>query len=184
MTVTPHIKGTTLILGGARSGKSAYAEKLALSTKLDALYIATAQPHDDEMRDRITIHQDRRGPNWTTIEQPLALCEILDAHAKADTIILVDCLTLWLSNLVMADRNIDKETTTLTALLPTLSGPVIFVSSEVGLGLVPETPLGREFRDHQGRLNQEVAKVADTVSFIAAGYPLTLKAPSTNEIIS
>lgn len=179
--ITQKIIGTTLILGGARSGKSAYAEQLALSANLHPVYIATAQPHDDEMANRITIHQNRRGSEWTTIEQPLELCDALKDAAKASNIILVDCLTLWLSNLMMAKRNIEEETANLTALMPTLGAPVIFVSNEVGMGLVPETAIGREFRDHQGKLNQAVAKAADTVSFIAAGYPITLKAPSTTE---
>lgn len=181
MTATHKISGTTLILGGARSGKSTYAENLALSANLSPVYIATAQAHDDEMRDRIDIHKTRRGQNWTTVEQPIALCEALQAHANATNVILVDCLTLWLSNLMMADKNIEDETIKLTTLLPQLAGPIILVSNEVGMGLVPETPLGREFRDHQGRLNQAVAQVADTLSFIAAGYPLHLKAPSTKE---
>ena len=181
MTVTQKTIGTTLILGGARSGKSAYAEQLALASGLHRVYIATAQPHDDEMTKRIAIHQHRRGEQWTTIEQPLALCDALKDAAKTTNIILVDCLTLWLSNLMMADRDIEEETMNLTTLMPTLTAPVIFVSNEVGMGLVPETALGREFRDHQGRLNQAVAKAADTVSFIAAGYPIVLKAPTPTE---
>jgi len=167
---------TTLILGGARSGKSAYAERLVLATQLRPIYIATGQAHDDEMHQRIAHHQSRRGISWVTIEEPLKLCEILTANAAPANAILVDCLTLWLSNLMMANKNIEEETDALTTLIPALAGPVVFVSNEVGMGLVPETALGRTFRDHQGRLNQRIADVADTVSFIAAGYPITLKA--------
>ena len=181
MTEETQLAGTTLILGGARSGKSAYAEKLILATSLSPIYIATAQAHDEEMRLRIAGHQDRRGTGWTTIEEPLALCEILINRSDQTHIILVDCLTLWLSNLMMADKNIEEESGRLAGLIPNLAGPVVFVSNEVGMGLVPETTLGRTFRDHQGRLNQSIAQVADTVSFIAAGYPLHLKTPQMTE---
>ncbi len=177
MTKAIQLSGTTLILGGARSGKSAYAEKLVLRAQLQPIYIATAQAHDEEMRVRIADHQNRRGPDWTTVEEPLALCEVLTNHAASENVILVDCLTLWLSNLMMAGRDIEKETSRLGYLLPELTGPVVFVTNEVGMGLVPETAMGREFRDHQGRLNQRIAQVADTVNFIAAGYPLHLKTP-------
>lgn len=175
MTIATQLSGTTLILGGARSGKSAYGERLVLNTKLQPVYIATAQAHDDEMHARIVDHKNRRGTGWTTIEEPVALCEVLARHATPTNAILVDCLTLWLSNLMMAGKDIEEETVRLTNLLPNLAGPVVLVSNELGMGLVPETSVGREFRDHQGRLNQCVARVADSVQFIAAGYPLILK---------
>ena len=175
MNKATNLIGTTLILGGARSGKSIYAENLVLSAKLQPVYIATGEARDDEMQDRITHHKERRGTNWLTIEEPLDLCEVLENNAAATNAILIDCLTLWLSNLMMAGKNIDTEISALTALIPDLAGPVVFVSNEVGMGLVPETTLGRDFRDHQGRLNQRIAQVVDTVSFIAAGYPLSLK---------
>jgi len=175
MTKATQLAGTTLILGGARSGKSAYSERLVLSARLRPVYIATAQAHDEEMRTRIADHQTRRGAGWTTIEEPLALCETLTNHAAPTNAILVDCLTLWLSNLMMAGRDIEQETEKLASLISNLAGPVVFVSNELGMGLVPETAIGREFRDHQGRLNQRVARAADSVSFIAAGYPLHLK---------
>jgi len=178
MTKARQLNRTTLILGGARSGKSAYAEKLVLNARLCPVYIATAQAHDDEMRTRIADHQNRRTNTWIVIEQPLDLCQALTDHAAPANAILVDCLTLWLSNLMMAGKNIEEETSRLITLIPTLAGPVVFVSNEVGMGLVPETALGREFRDHQGRLNQKVARVADSVQFIAAGYPLFLKPES------
>jgi len=178
MTGATQLSGTTFILGGARSGKSRYGEKLVLNTKLHPVYIATAQARDDEMRARITEHKNRRDANWITIEEPLALCDVLSNHATSANALLVDCLTLWLSNLMMAGKDIEEETVKLTNLIPKLAGPVVFVSNEVGMGLVPETSVGREFRDHQGRLNQRVALVADSVQFIAAGYPLFLKPES------
>jgi len=177
MNDATNLNGTTLILGGARSGKSVFAENLVLSTKQQPIYIATGEAGDNEMRDRIKHHKERRGSNWTTIEEPLELVDVLIKNTAPTNVILVDCLTLWLSNLMMANRNIDTEISALTALMPTLAGPVVFVSNEVGMGLVPETAIGRDFRDHQGRLNQRIAQVADTVSFIAAGYPLSLKTP-------
>ncbi len=176
MTAKITLKGTTLIVGGARSGKSAYGEVLIASLKLNPVYIATAQADDEEMHQRIIEHQIRRGTGWTTVEQPLALCEALKQYAVPGNAVLVDCLTLWLSNLMMADKDIAAETSKLADLMPLLAAPVVFVSNEVGMGLVPETALGRDFRDHAGRMNQRIAEAADNVSFIAAGLPLSLKA--------
>jgi adenosylcobinamide kinase / adenosylcobinamide-phosphate guanylyltransferase len=166
----------TLILGGARSGKSAYAERLIGER---GLYLATAEAGDEEMRERIRRHRERRGAGWKTIEEPLDLAGALERHASADRPVLVDCLTLWLSNLMAAGLDIDTETQRLTERLGTLPCPVVLVSNEVGLGLVPTTPLGRAFRDHAGRLNQRVAAAADRVIFVAAGLPLTLKDSAT-----
>lgn len=159
-----------LVLGGARSGKSRYAE--ALIGARPALYLATGEAHDAEMRERIREHQKRRGANWTTRDAPLALAEALRA---ADRPVLVDCLTLWLSNLLGARRDPDAETRNLVETLPALRAPVIFVSNEVGLGIVPDNKLAREFRDHAGRLHQAIAAIASRVVFVAAGLPLTLK---------
>ncbi|WP_284176711.1 bifunctional adenosylcobinamide kinase/adenosylcobinamide-phosphate guanylyltransferase [Rhabdaerophilum sp. SD176] len=168
----------TLVLGGARSGKSRHAEALARQTGLSRLYLATAQPFDEEMRERIRQHRvDREGDGWQTIEEPLDLAGAITRASAADAVLLVDCLTLWLSNLMLADRPVAPETAALLGALATASGPVILVSNEVGLGIVPETPLGRAFRDAQGRLNQHVAALADHVVFMAAGLPLTLKEP-------
>jgi adenosylcobinamide kinase / adenosylcobinamide-phosphate guanylyltransferase len=164
-----------LVLGGARSGKSAYAERLVLASAPAALYLATGSAGDGEMAERIRQHRARRGGAWTTIEEPLRLCTVLADHARADRPILVDCLTLWLSNLMHAGADIAAETERLTALLPNLAGPVVFVSNEVGLGIVPDNALAREFRDHAGRLNQAVAATVDAVVFLAAGLPLPLK---------
>jgi adenosylcobinamide kinase/adenosylcobinamide-phosphate guanylyltransferase len=162
----------TLVLGGARSGKSAYAERLIGDR---GLYLATAEAGDDEMAERILEHRRRRGMGWQTVEEPLDLADALERHAGADRPVLVDCLTLWLGNLLAAGRDPEAETQTLTGRLHTLPCPVVLVSNEVGLGIVPVTPLGRAFRDHAGRLNQRVAAAADRVIFVAAGLPLTLK---------
>src|SRR5437016_3229906 len=166
----------TLVLGGARSGKSGYAERLVEAAAERGLYCATAEPGDDEMRVRIAAHRARRGPFWRTIEAPLAL-EAVIAEARADHPLLVDCLTLWLSNLLGAGRPVEAEFAALAAALRDAAGPVVLVANEVGLGLVPETPLGRRFRDAAGRLNREIAALADRVVFIAAGLPLVLKEP-------
>jgi adenosylcobinamide kinase/adenosylcobinamide-phosphate guanylyltransferase len=164
---------TTLVLGGARSGKSRYAERLLGSAP--ALYLATGQALDDEMAERIRLHRDRRGPGWDTIEEPLALADTIERAARSGRALLVDCLTLWISNLMLAGRDVDAETARLCEVLSAPAGPVVLVSNEVGMGLVPETPLGRAFRDHQGRVNQRVADVCRRVVFVAAGLPLVLK---------
>lgn len=162
----------TLVLGGARSGKSRFAESLATGEKH---YIATAEAHDEEMRQRIALHKSQRGAGWTTHEAPLKLAEALVQIDGAGRFILVDCLTLWLSNQMLAEHDIDATAAALVAQLSKLNAEVVLVSNEVGLGLVPETKLGRDFRDAQGRLNQRVAAIADHVVFVAAGLPLVLK---------
>jgi adenosylcobinamide kinase/adenosylcobinamide-phosphate guanylyltransferase len=169
-----HSASVTLVLGGARSGKSAYAEALVESAGR-GVYLATAEAGDAEMTERILRHRQRRGESWRTVEEPLDLAGALMRCAHPGRPILVDCLTLWLSNLMDAGRDVDGEIKALADGLSALAGPVVLVSNEVGLGLVPETPLGRAFRDHAGRLNQTIAQKADRVVFIAAGLPLTLK---------
>lgn len=170
--------GSTLVLGGARSGKSRYAEALLESTPGGLLYLATATAGDAEMQERIDQHKSRRGNRWETVEAPLALTETLRRQAGPGRAILVDCLTLWLSNLMAAERDIDQEADALAAALPTLAGPVVLVSNEVGLGIVPDNALARRFRDHAGRLHQRVAAAVPVVTFVAAGLPLHLKQPN------
>jgi adenosylcobinamide kinase/adenosylcobinamide-phosphate guanylyltransferase len=164
-----------LVLGGARSGKSRFAEDLIRSAGLPALYLATAEPRDAEMRDRIEAHRARRGTGWATIEEPLEIVNRLLAAASEGKPILVDCLTLWLANLMGAGCDIGFETQRLLAALPRIKAPVVMVANEVGLGIVPENALAREFRDHAGRLNQSIAARAERVVFMAAGLPLALK---------
>jgi adenosylcobinamide kinase / adenosylcobinamide-phosphate guanylyltransferase len=172
---------TTLVLGGARSGKSAFAEKLVADSGLAKVYLATATPGDDEMRLRIAQHRTQRGEGWTTVEEPLALVDALTREVTHGRAVLVDCLTLWLSNLMLAGRDPEIEARRLTRFLGVAKYPVVLVSNEVGLGLVPDTPLGRRFRDAQGRLNQIVAVLVPNVVFIAAGLPLWLKRQSIQE---
>ena len=162
----------TLVLGGARSGKSRHAEELIMRAGAPWTYVATAEARDEEMRARIDQHRARRDANWHTLDAPLDLAGAIQNVAGPA---LIDCLTLWLSNVMLADRDVEAESARLLAAFGSAPGPLVAVSNEVGLGLVPETPLGRAFRDAQGRLNQRVAAAADRVIFMAAGLPLNLK---------
>ena len=173
--ITP-LPALTLVLGGARSGKSTHAESLLDTHTGKRVYLATAEIRDDEMAARVKLHRDRRDPDWGLVEEPLAMPQRLVAETEKGAAVLVDCLTLWLSNLMLASRDIDKEAAALEAALGQCGGPVILVANEVGLGIVPDNKLARDFRDHAGRLNQRMAACADHVVFIAAGLPLTLKA--------
>ena len=170
-------EGITFVLGGARSGKSTNAESLAESAPGGCVYLATATAGDAEMAERIAHHRARRGARWRTHEEPLDLAGALSRTSKADEVVLVDCLTLWLSNVLFSDFDVDNECGKLIAALPGLPGPVIFVSNEVGLGIVPDNALARRFRDEAGRVNQRVAAAAQSVVFVAAGLPLVMKAP-------
>jgi adenosylcobinamide kinase/adenosylcobinamide-phosphate guanylyltransferase len=174
LTTTPRI---SLILGGARSGKSRYAE--AMIGDRPAIYVATAEARDHEMEDRIRRHQARRGANWTTCEVPIELAAGLQRESGSGRIVLVDCLTLWLSNLLGAGRDPAVEGAALVECVSQLRVPVIFVANEVGLGIVPDNALARGFRDDAGRLNQQIASVAERVVFVAAGLPLILKDKSS-----
>ncbi len=167
----PHL---TLVLGGARSGKSRYAEALVRRSYRPRTYIATAQPWDAEMRARIDQHQQDRGPHWTTIEAPHDLGPAL-ASVTPDAVVLLDCATLWLSNRMLAEADLHHETTALLAALRACPAPVIVVSNEVGWSIVPENALARAFRDAQGRLNQHLALAADLAVAVMAGLPLALK---------
>ena len=164
-----------LVLGGARSGKSRYAQARAEAIADKRLFIATAQAFDEEMRDRIARHRADRGPGWETLEAPLDLAAAIAVHAAADRVLLVDCLTLWTSNLMLADRDIPATTATLIAALAQANGPVILVSNEVGLGIVPDNALARRFRDAAGIVNQQLAASAHEVQFMVSGLPLAIK---------
>jgi adenosylcobinamide kinase/adenosylcobinamide-phosphate guanylyltransferase len=172
---SPPLPRLMLVLGGARSGKSRYAEQVIAAASGGGLYLATARVGDAEMAARVAEHRARRGPAWSTIEEPLEIACVVAAEVRPDRSILVDCLTLWLSNLMQAGRDIDAETERLLAALAASRGPAVLVANEVGLGIVPETALGRAFRDHAGELNQRVAAAADRVVFVAAGLPMLLK---------
>lgn len=171
----PSARRISFVLGGARSGKSRFSENLALESGLLRHYVATSQIFDEEMRARITQHREQRGEGWVTHEEPLRLSEVLRDVARPDRIVLVDCLTLWVTNLMMAEADVEGEGTALVDSLAQLSGPVIFVSNEVGLGIVPDNRMARAFRDHAGRLHQHLAAAADEVFFVAAGLPLKMK---------
>ncbi len=164
----------SLVIGGARSGKSAYAERLVTLAQRPRRYIATAEAWDAEMRDRIARHRIDRGPAWTTVEAPLDLASAL-AAAPASDVVLVDCATLWLTNHLLADHDLDTATADLLAALATCLAPVVMVTNETGWGIVPDNALARRFRDAQGRLNQRLAAQADLVVTVIAGLPLALK---------
>jgi len=170
-----------LVLGGARSGKSAYAEQLASASQLAVTYIATAQVYDHEFAQRIAHHQARRPKEWQLIESPFNLAATIAIQAKENTIVIVDCLTLWLAQYICPDcerpDNVSwkQERAEFLNILPTLKSAIILVSNEVGMGIVPLGEINRQFQDEQGRLNQSAATLADQVSFIAAGLPIKLK---------
>lgn len=178
-----------LVIGGARSGKSAWAERQARESGLRVSYFATAQALDDEMRRRVEHHRARRPAEWGCVEAPIELATALKAHAAPDACLLVDCLTLWLTNLFFAGKAakqaeageavdcplLDGQTEALIDLLPGLPGRIVLVSNEVGSGVVPMHPVSRLFADEQGRLNQRVASVCERVTLVTAGLPLKLK---------
>ena len=163
----------TLVLGGARSGKSRYAESLVARHPPPRLYVATAEAGDAEMAARIAAHKARRGPDWMAIEAPHDLASVLAEQGNKP--VLVDCLTLWLSNLMLANSDIDAAVARLEQALEQGRGPVVLVANEVGSGVVPENALARRFRDLQGQLNQRLAARADRVVLVVAGLPLFVK---------
>lgn len=164
----------TFILGGARSGKSAHAERLIEQLPAPWTYIATAQAFDDEMRERIRLHRERRGQGWQTVDAPFDLTGALSG-VPDEAPVLVDCLTLWLTNHMLADHDLPAEFDQLEAALRKRRSPLFVVSNEVGLGIVPDNALSRRFRDEAGRLNQRVAAIADRVLFMVAGLPMQVK---------
>jgi adenosylcobinamide kinase/adenosylcobinamide-phosphate guanylyltransferase len=165
----------TLVLGGARSGKSRHAEALVTATGLRPVYLATAEVGDEDMAARVERHRRRRGSAWTTVEEPLEVVDAMVSHAARDACVLVDCLTLWLASLLWHERDPEREVAALVAAIGSLAGPVVLVSNEVGMSVHPETPLGRAFRDHQGLCNQAVAEACERVVLVVAGLPLALK---------
>ncbi|MFZ4532212.1 MAG: bifunctional adenosylcobinamide kinase/adenosylcobinamide-phosphate guanylyltransferase [Alsobacter sp.] len=169
------ISRLSLILGGARSGKSRHAEAMVTASPGPWHYVATGQGLDDEMVARISRHRADRAQGWITTEEPLALAEVLARIATGPAPVLVDCLTLWLTNVMLDGRTPEVEADGLLRVLADLRGPVVLVANEVGLGIVPDNALGRAFRDAAGRLNQQIAARADRVVFVAAGLPLVLK---------
>ena len=166
-----------LVLGGARSGKSLFAQRQVEATGLSACYIATAQARDAEMAERIRRHRRRRGDVWVTVEEPVHLADALDNAASPGSAVLVDCLTIWLANIMAAGRSPERDIDDLLHVLGKAKGQVVLVSSEVGMGIVPENALARKFRDEAGTMHQRVAAIAGRVVFVTAGLPLVLKGP-------
>jgi adenosylcobinamide kinase/adenosylcobinamide-phosphate guanylyltransferase len=164
-----------LVLGGARSGKSRYAQTRAEALGLKPVFVATAQAFDDEMRARIARHRADRGGAWETVEAPIDIAGAVSAWSKPDSVLLVDCLTLWTSNLILGDFACAAACSELEGALARAPGPVILVANETGLGIVPDNPLARRFRDEAGLINQRVAAVVKEVQLIVAGLPLRLK---------
>ncbi|MHB1619728.1 MAG: bifunctional adenosylcobinamide kinase/adenosylcobinamide-phosphate guanylyltransferase [Sulfuricella sp.] len=167
-----------LILGGVRSGKSALAERLAAESGLDVVYIATATVGDSEMAERIAHHRARRPARWELVEEPLRLAAALRGAAASERCLLVDCLTLWLNNVIADEALFQQERSALLEMLPGLPGRVILVSNEVGMGIVPLGELTRRYCDEAGRLHQDLAQLCDRVTLVAAGLPLVLKGKS------
>lgn len=164
-----------LVIGGARSGKSRYAQMRAEALGLRQIYVATAQAFDDEMRERIARHRADRAVNWETLEAPLDLAETIAAHSAPDTVLLVDCLTLWTTNLILGDFDLTARTSALTDAMRAARGPLILVANEVGYGIVPKNALARRFRDAAGLFNQRIAEVVNEVQLVVAAMPLRLK---------
>jgi adenosylcobinamide kinase/adenosylcobinamide-phosphate guanylyltransferase len=164
-----------LFLGGARSGKSRIAQERAEASAGELVYVATGEALDAEMHDRIARHRADRGARWRTVEVPLELADVIQRESGPGRVLLVDCLTLWLSNVMLSGHDVSAATARLLDSLGAAPGAVLVVSNEVGMGIVPENALARRFRDEAGRLNQRVASVAHEVVLVAAGLPLRIK---------
>jgi adenosylcobinamide kinase / adenosylcobinamide-phosphate guanylyltransferase len=173
MTSPP--RGLVLLVGGARSGKSRLALERAQALPGELVYVATGEALDAEMSDRIARHRAERGPRWRTVEAPLDLSGAITRESRETNVLVVDCLTLWLSNVILGERDVEATTTSLIEALTSRRGTVLLVSNEVGMGIVPENALARRFRDEAGRLNQAVAQVADEVLLVCAGLALQMK---------
>jgi adenosylcobinamide kinase/adenosylcobinamide-phosphate guanylyltransferase len=171
------MKRVTFVIGGARSGKSAYAESLAKAVK-SPTYIATAEQIDGEMSERIALHRQRRGGRWRTVEEPVQISAVIALVDEKNGFILADCITVWLNNLLFHEENIEAHLSALTETLAEARGHIVLVANEVGLGIVPDNALARHFRDVAGRVNQAIAHIADEVVFMAAGLPTQLKKPA------
>lgn len=173
------MNGITLVIGGCRSGKSRYALDTAEGFKTDPLiFIATSVPQDEEMKERVCRHQEERGHRWKTVEAPVRLAEAVDTYSRKGAVILVDCITLWLSNLMMEDDGpgfIPSHMTALEVALVSAQCPVILVTNEVGTGIVPENRLARRYRDFAGTVNQKLARCAHHVIWVVAGIPVSIK---------
>ena len=165
----------TLILGGTRSGKSVFAENYVLSANKTPVYLATAEIFNEEMKKRVDMHRSRRKSGWINVEEPIDIMGEIAKHNSEQKIVLVDCLSVWLGNLLEHHRNVETEMAKLVDGLAKLEVETVFVSSEVGLGIVPDNKLAREFSDYAGLMNQKIANIAETVFFVAAGLPLKLK---------
>jgi adenosylcobinamide kinase/adenosylcobinamide-phosphate guanylyltransferase len=170
-----------LLLGGARSGKSALGERLVAESGRRRIYVATAQAFDGEMEERIGHHRARRGDDWLTIEEPLDLPRILRERAGADDAVLVDCLTLWLTNIMAKERDIDASVSELISAVAASHAAIVLISNEVGWGIVPNNALARHFRDEAGRMHQRLAERLDAVAAVMAGLPLMLKSPVSQD---
>jgi len=168
-----HSAPLTLVLGGARSGKSRHAERIVTALPAPWVYVATAQAFDEEMRNRIAAHRAQREAGWTTVEAPLDVAGALAAAARHP--VLVDCLTLWLTNLLLGEHDVAAATARLDTALAARDAPTVLVANEVGLGIVPDNTLARHFRDRAGQLNQHLAARADSVLFLVAGLPMRVK---------
>ncbi|MEN3929891.1 bifunctional adenosylcobinamide kinase/adenosylcobinamide-phosphate guanylyltransferase [Microvirga sp. W0021] len=170
-----------LVIGGARSGKSRFAQKLADESGRAKTIIVTAEARDADMQQRILAHQADRDANWETVEAPLELAQAI-LQSQAQNVVMVDCLTLWLTNVMLADRDMEVAITELVSAVQMAQCSLVLVSNEVGLGIVPETAMGRDFRDWQGWLNQRIAQVCDGTAVMVSGFPLLLKPSALPDI--